>query len=223
MLLLDLDGDIGTLAAQIPSAACVLVEHGVDFCCSGRRSMVSALKEHHLDATKIREEIMRFPENTMPLEPRDDSPEQTISFIVERYLRPLGRRLSAIDALLHKIVTFHGEDQSRGYRRLKRAFTGLSTRLWENAREKEQLLYPAMLSSDLRSRKAACRALKRTNKITAEHLREFDTMKATLSFKDGRCASVRALDTSLTTLADETREAMRLENRLCEIYRSDAT
>ncbi len=212
----NLDDDIGNLAAQIPAVACVCLEHGIDFCCTGRRSAACALRDHYLDEAQILRDINAFPEFQLPDAPADNSSTTTAAFIIHRYFRPLGRRLSAIEALLHKIVYFHGEEQGRGFRRLKRAFAEFSSRRWDCAREKEEALYPAVLSPDRRRREVGLLALTRHRRIMKGILEEMSALRSRLSFTEGSCASVRALDTSLTALLQDCEREMRLERRFYE-------
>lgn len=214
MTAIDPGVQIGDLAVRVPAAARVLIGRGIDFCCSGPRTLACASRDHFLEPMQIVEEIRSELKSDAKIAAPDGTSVGIVQSIVDGFLLPLGHKLSAIEALLDKIVYFHSRGKDRDFRYLQAAFLNLSGKLWEHRFQKEQVWFPTIITGNPLHSRLSFQAMQRENKVVAEYIEKVQSLHTALAARPHKCVSVCALDTALRTFLNECTEQIRLESEV---------
>ncbi len=214
MLRIERKSDVGTLAVELPAAARVFIENGIDFCCAGQRSIDTACYESQNNPKQVLEEISRSCLEQHSLQPANGSMEALVDFITDRYLRPLRAKLSAIESLLDKTIYIHGVGLYGTREGVRAVFSNLSAHLWEHLQKKEDVLLPTILSGNGWSARHSFKEMRESHEKLSQHLDILHRLTAGFAVNSTMCAAEKALMTSLQELATDVAAQLHMEHNI---------
>lgn len=137
---------VGDLAVQIPGAARVLDEKGIDFCCTGRRSLRAACDARGLDLKGVLialeqgldegslEPVVAWQVAALPA---------LIAHIVSTHHQYIRQQTPHIQRWLDRVADAHGEARPE-VMRIRHSFTALASELSQHMAKEELVLFPAI-------------------------------------------------------------------------------
>ncbi|ANH82017.1 iron-sulfur cluster repair di-iron protein [Niabella ginsenosidivorans] len=136
------DDSIGTIAASDLRTGIVFEKFGLDFCCNGNRSIETACKEAQVDLNKVLSALKEIdPQgkpgvdyNTWPLDLLAD-------YIEKKHHRYVSAQIPAIEGLLEKINTVHGQKHPE-LSEIKKLFSECAGELTMHMKKEELMLFP---------------------------------------------------------------------------------
>lgn len=220
---------VGDLAVQIPGAARVLEKNGIDFCCTGRRSLRAACEANGLDLGAV----------LAALEQGLDSPQATsaawqtvplsalIAHIVTAHHQFVRTETPPIQRWLDKVVAAHGERHPEVIR-IRHSFAAMSSELSQHMAKEELILFPAIArleggapSPGDRAGIAGCGSLAqpvRMMMIEHDHsgrdLADIREASGDYTPPPDACATFRALYHGLQEFESNLRQHINLENNI---------
>lgn len=101
---------VAEIANEYPNALRVFHNHGIDFCCGGRKALDAACSELGVDTDVILEEILSGSETTGPsdIDYSSFTAEQIISLIEEKHHRYVRAAMPEIRDILTRTCNMHG-------------------------------------------------------------------------------------------------------------------
>lgn len=135
---------VSDIAATLPSSVRVFQQHGVDFCCGGKRPLAVICEEQGLAFDEIARAIeasaaVPAPERDWTTEPLSD----LIDHIVSTYHDSLRSELPRLQAMASKVLTVHGSKADH-LARLDHIVAELAADLTAHMQKEELVLFPAI-------------------------------------------------------------------------------
>ena len=209
---------VGEIVAAMPASARVFQQHGVDFCCGGKRPLATVCREHGLSFPELVGEIESATDANADL--RDWSREPLsalIDHIISTYHDTLRRDLPRLAELATKVERAHGAHAPR-LARLKEIVSELSTDLLEHMQKEELVLFPAIRSTERGTMRQSLRGP--IMMMEHEHVRAGSLLdqsrEITGNFTppEWACGSVHALYGGLAEMDAAMRIHVHLENNI---------
>lgn len=219
---------LGDVAGISFSAVRILENHGLDYCCGGKRPFEQACAAKHLDPQAILLEIEQaeptdIRERDWQIEPLDE----LVKHIVETHHRYLMLELPAIDKRLAKILEVHGARDPERLSRMAAVFGSLRDELELHMRKEESILFPFIE----RYAKAAAQGsrmppvpfgsianpiamMEREHGDAGDALGELRAMTGDYQLPSYACSTVRALYEGLQRLEADLHVHIHLENNI---------
>lgn len=140
---------LAAIVARHPASARVFQSHRLDFCCHGDVTLDEALRGRPEQAEAILAEV----EDAIRSLDREVAGEDVtalsvpalVSRIIERHHAYLRRALPAIEPLLGKVASVHGEHNPK-LAAVLAAFTGLRAAIEPHLDEEEEVLFPLLMT-----------------------------------------------------------------------------
>lgn len=205
---------LSELAITRPGAVGVFRNHGLDFCCHGRRSLAEACTEKGLDPKAIATEIESAEPSRSPIHDWTARPlNELIDFIERRYHAALRADLPILTELARKVERVHA-DKPTCPRGLTAHLESMGEALDEHLAKEEQVLFPIVRAG--RGRMAACpvQVMEREHEDHGRSLDRLEELTGSFRAPAEACASWIALYTGLERLADDLVEHIHLENNV---------
>lgn len=137
---------IGDLATEFPATIKVFQQHGVDFCCGGRRPL-GEVCEGAPGFEALRAELERAIAGAVPeARPLHDLPlDQLTAHIVERYHGWIRQELDRVRPMMEKVLRVHGERHPE-LGEIARVFAEIEADLAPHMMKEERMLFPFIAS-----------------------------------------------------------------------------
>ncbi|WP_455381463.1 iron-sulfur cluster repair di-iron protein [Salinispira pacifica] len=204
---------IGSLVAESPERARLFEALGIDYCCSGNRTMEEAARDAGIDEATLERLFAAF-EARQPADsgPRlaDLSTEELVDHIVETHHRYLRTELPRLSELAAKVSEGHGERDER-LADVQALVASLSEELLSHLDEEERSIFPSLpdgiTSGDL-------------SRMRSEHSSVGAALERLSSLTDGytppewACNTYRAFLSGLSELEKDTHNHVHTENNL---------
>jgi regulator of cell morphogenesis and NO signaling len=214
---IDLTVTLAELAARVPAASRVFRRHRLDYCCNGRRALVTACYERALDPAAILDEIAhedgatseagdaaRWTERPLP---------DLVAHIVSYYHERLRRELPELIAMADKVELVHVEKAS--------VPTGLAKLLVEIEEEvtshlakEERVLFPMIAAGHGSRVGAPVQVMELEHDGHGRQLEHIRALTNDLVPPDDACTTWRALYLRLAAFESELMEHIHLENNV---------
>jgi regulator of cell morphogenesis and NO signaling len=202
------------LAVTQPGAARVFLEHGLDFCCRGRRPLSEACAEKGLDA----EEVLAAIEKSAPL--GDDLTvwgerpiDELIDHIVARYHARLREDFPALVAMARKVEVRHAEKPT--------VPSGLADHLgrmqdaaFSHLEKEERVVFPQILQTQTGGLGGPIQTLEDEHEDHGQNLLRTRELTAGLVPPPEACTTWLALYLGLERLETELMQHIHLENNV---------
>jgi regulator of cell morphogenesis and NO signaling len=214
MRFIEQDADIGALAAEIPTAARVFIDHGINFCCVGPQSIDAACRDSREDAGRIIGKIEKIFFEQGTLQPVDGSVEGLVDFINDRYLRPLESKLSAVESLLGKVIQSHGPGLYGTREGVRLVFSNLASFLRDRLRQKEEVLFPSIVSGNAGAVRRTLHLMEEEEVHLSRHLERLSRLTSGFMTTSVMCAAEKALMSLLHELTTDLAAELHVEHHL---------
>lgn len=206
--------NIGELAVELPAATLVFIRRGIDFCCRGPRSLITACGAGLIKANQIAEEIERNIHTQVRLQPADGTLQALVDFIIEKYLRATLSKLSAVEFLAAKTAAANCAGNQKSRSRIQPVIADLATCIRTQLHLKESVLFPAVLSGESPFSRVVFRDVRTSQ---ADAVRHFQTLhRLSFGFDPLRfkCFSEKAMMTLLKDLSTDFGAQLHAEQHL---------
>ena len=203
---------VGHIAATLPGAAAIFQSHGVDFCCSGDRTLADAAAKRALDLDALIDELAAASpaaEESWNAAPTAD----LIEHIITRYHSVHLRELPWLIRLAHKVEAAH-KDNARVPAGLADLLSRLLAGVNVHQRREEVVLFPMMLAGGGPMIEAAIATIRAEHDDHGAALTEIDRLTQNRTAPGDACATWRALCVGLTKLHDDLMMHVHLENNI---------
>jgi regulator of cell morphogenesis and NO signaling len=137
---------VGEVASSSAAAVNILEQHGIDYCCAGKRRFEDVCREKGLSPAQVANEI-EAAAAVLPPRSRDwnaASLQELIRHIVSIHHEYLKLELPRIAQRLRKVVEVHGEKDPAALHELDNVFEGLWQELNLHLHKEEMMLFPAI-------------------------------------------------------------------------------
>lgn len=209
------DRTLGELVAEIPSAAQIFHQRGLDYCCGGERSLEQACASAGLDPRVVLAEIQASTAAGDRNEVRwaERPLGEIVQHILERYHGPLKAELPRIVELARRVERSHADKPDLP--------AGLAAHL-EDVRaavdlhlaKEEQILFPLITSGRGHTAYMPVQVMVQEHEDHAKNLCRIRELTNELKVPDYACASWRELYRALGQLQVDLMDHIHLENNV---------
>lgn len=207
---------VGAIARREPRATRVFMEHDIDFCCGGDRPLDEACREKGLDTARVLDEIDRAARdaNSGQVDWTRRPLIELIGHIMEVYHRPLRDELRTLMELAQKVLEAHGDRHGDTLRELRDLLQEFRVDLLSHLDKEEQVLFPAVLSGEMRSASQPVHALEQEHRDAARHLERIRELTNRFQVPADACNTWMAYWDALERLDRDLRQHIHLENNI---------
>lgn len=154
---LNLTQSIGDSVTNHPELVKVYMDHGIDFCCGGNRSVLDAIKRDADDVEAVIKNAEKVLEMAEPFNQSggklsDLSNEALIDKIIKEHHVYLKAELPVLSDLLFKLLMVHGETHPELYE-IHKLYGTLRLELEAHLVKEEKILFPLILSKEAHVKK----------------------------------------------------------------------
>ena len=135
---------IGELVARDYRTASVFKKQGIDFCCSGNRTIADACNKAQLDPAamvKTLEEVVTHPGNNPNTDYKTWPLDLLADYIEKKHHRYVQEKIVEITPFLTKVARVHGERHPE-LEEVLSLFNGCAEELTQHMEKEEQILFP---------------------------------------------------------------------------------
>ncbi len=208
------EATLADLAVTKPGAARVFLDHGLDFCCRGRRSLNEACAEKGLEADSVLQAIEAQQYTADPLTQWKDRPLGVlVDHVVERYHTWLRTEFPGLLTMARKVEAVHAEKPTvpKG---LADHLEHLYTETLSHLQKEEMILFPMIRSGMGRGCGGPIQVMETEHRDVGEALERVRALTANLTAPPEACTTWRALYLGLKRLETEFMEHIHLENNI---------
>ncbi len=218
---------VGRIVAEIPQAAAIFEEAGIDYCCHGAQVLEEACRERGLDLRKMLEAIHEAQQSSTSDTSQADrfnelSLSQMCDHIEATHHQYLKQELPRLDGLIQKVVEVHAA-QHPELLEAQRVFRELRQELEPHMFKEERILFPSIRLLE----RSAVRpffpfgtlanpigVMVHEHDVTATALAKLEQLTSHYTAPADACESYRALYGAFRRLAADLRQHMHKENNI---------
>jgi regulator of cell morphogenesis and NO signaling len=205
---------LADLAVSHPAASSVFYQHGLDFCCSGRRSLVEACRERRLDPDGILTEIAEREASAPASVNWAGAPLADLIGHIATYYHARHRAdLPELVAMAAKVEDVHA-DKATCPRGLHAHLAAIHAAVLDHLDKEEGILFPLILSGRGAFAASPIRVMELEHAEHGANLAVTRTLTADLTPPPEACTTWRALYVRLATFEAELMEHIHLENNV---------
>jgi regulator of cell morphogenesis and NO signaling len=202
------------IALAQPEATGVFLEHGLDFCCGGTRSLAEACEEKGLEPITIINEIQAGAFEPDSLAQIAAEPLREITkFIEKHYHARLRAHISELIVMAQKVEQKH-KSKASCPNGLAKLLQGMQESVLEHLAKEEQVLFPMIRAGYGGSMKSAIQTMERERTDNGETLRQLREMTNGFTPPPEACVTWQILCTRLALFSDELMQHIHLENNI---------
>lgn len=212
---------VSDVATETPATIKIFQEHGIDFCCGGKRPIAEACAERGIDVDRL---LARL--HTATADPDADRNWQRaplrelVAHIQGRFHEPLRQELPRLAAMMAKVVSRHGDHLPETLHPLQATLTELQDELLEHMVKEDRVLFPAIIATDTGASAAGSWINQPIAVMEAEHEHAGQALARMRELTDDytppewACPTFRGLYYGLAELEREMHLHMHLENNI---------
>ncbi|MEZ6037882.1 MAG: iron-sulfur cluster repair protein YtfE [Planctomycetota bacterium] len=207
---------LAELAVSLPAASRVFHQHGLDFCCNGRRTVAEACRQKQLDGDVVLAELRAAVDadaGAAAFDPGAADARALIEHILATYHQPHRAELPRLLAMAQKVERVHG-DKPECPRGLAALLQRIGDELELHMQKEEQVLFPALLAGDGRLMAPAMRAMELEHDDHGRNLEQLRELTADFTPPAIACNTWRALFLGLAELELQLMQHIHLENHV---------
>jgi regulator of cell morphogenesis and NO signaling len=197
-----------------PNSPRVFARHHIDFCCKAYRTVAEAAGDAHLTAGELVSELEdeeRMASGADAVVDWSERPAaELIAHILEHHHQPLVEELPRLAALARKVAAVHGGPLHAAV--LERLIAVVED-LQPHMRKEERILFPLILSNDLRA-SGPIAAMHDEHELIGVLLGELRQVTGGYAAPEHACGSWRALWNGRRALEAELMQHIHLENNI---------
>ncbi|MDF1618401.1 iron-sulfur cluster repair di-iron protein, partial [Petrocella sp. FN5] len=216
---LNIEQTIGESVTLHPELVKVYMDHGVDFCCGGDRTVKEAIERDApdmdaliLDAEKAIEVASNFTVDTSHMKLSDFSTRQLIDRIIQEHHTYLKAELPIISDLMFKILMVHGERHPELFE-IHKLFGGLKTELEGHLVKEEVQLFPRLIANDPNC-KELIEELEAEHDVAGDALHELTDLTKHFKLPEDACTTYHMVYEKLKALVADMYMHVHTENNV---------
>lgn len=209
MTTLSLDQTVRRIAGDLPGAARIFRDHGINFCCGGDVPLRASAEQAGISPESLLDQLKR-----LEAEAGRDAPDGTpelIAHILERYHQTHRQELDWLINLAVRVERVHG-DHEQAPRGLSDALLAMREDLEAHMMKEERVLFPAMAHPGQPDVTQPILRMRHDHEEAAELLEAIEHAANGMKLPEGACGSWTALYTGLRKFSDDLVMHMYLEN-----------
>lgn len=207
----NLDTSVGAFACELPGAAELLRQHGINFCCGGEASLAEAAADAGIDAVHLLARLQ-----ALELAARREAPGETselIAHILERYHQTHRNDLEWLIPLAQKVEHVHGSHRSAPLG-LADALAELKDHLLPHMAREELALFPMMRHEPDPDIGHLIAGMRDEHTIESRSLAVIEHLTHGFALPGDACRSWTALYIGVEKFCDDLVTHMHLENEV---------
>jgi regulator of cell morphogenesis and NO signaling len=215
------DSRVSDVATDTPATIKIFQEHGIDFCCGGKRPIAEACAERGIDVDLL---LAKLQAATADLGGDRNWPSAPLSELVahiqERFHEPLRQELPRLTAMMAKVVSRHGDHLPETLHPLQATLTALQDELLEHMAKEDRVLFPAIIATETGATAAGSWINQPIAVMEAEHEHAGQALARMRELTDDftppewACPTFRGLYYGLAELEREMHLHVHLENNV---------
>lgn len=141
------DARVSDMATETPATIRIFQEHGIDFCCGGKRPLADVCEERGIDVDGLLAELQSATAEASSNRNWQIAPlQELVAHIQERFHGPLRQELPRLGAMMAKVVSRHGEHLPETLLPLQATLAALQDDLLQHMAKEDQVLFPAIVA-----------------------------------------------------------------------------
>ncbi len=217
---LDINATLGDLVTEDPRRSRILEKFGIDYCCSGQRSLSDATSDAGLDVAEVTK-ALDLPDAAPAHQGHAALENATLAHdIVDTHHAYMWEEMPRLEALVEKVDTVHG-DRHPELARVRAVFTEALTALDPHMTTEERVLFPAISRLEKTQVPAASGSfaptieqLRAEHDAVGQHFKELRSLTDGYAAPDDACNSYRAMLTGLEEMELDLHEHIHKENNI---------
>jgi regulator of cell morphogenesis and NO signaling len=212
---------IADIARELPSSVRVFEQHGIDFCCGGKKAISVVCRERGLSFTGLTSAI-ETSADVSGQSSKDWSRQPLgalIDHILTTYHQPLHEELPRLETMASKVAHVHGSGASE-LARVEAIVIELAADLGFHMRKEEMVLFPAIKALEAGTSglpvpiSAPITVMEQDHDHAGELLAELRSLSNDYRVPEWGCATWRALYQGLAELESAMHLHVHLENNV---------
>lgn len=203
---------VSHIAAMLPGAAGVFLEHDIEFCCGGDQPLADVVATHGLDLSAMIGELTEAPETVQPTWYDAETPA-LIEHIKARYHTVHLRELPWLLRLARKVEARH-KDHPEVPAGLTELLARMEAEIKVHQQREEVVLFPMMLRGSGPSIASAIATMRAEHDDHGAALAAIDRLTHERKAPADACATWKALCIGLTRFHDDLMMHVHLENNI---------
>ncbi len=215
------DSRVSDVATEAPATIRIFQEHGIDFCCGGKRPIAAACVEQGLDVDQL---VTRLQAATRTADGERNwhmAPlGELVAHIQERFHEPLREELPRLTAMMAKVVSRHGDHLPDTLQPLQATLAALRDELLEHMAKEDGVLFPAIVAAEAGQAASSSWISQPIATMEAEHdhagqaLDRMRELTAGYTPPEWACPTFRGLYFGLAELERDMHLHVHLENNI---------
>lgn len=216
-----LDRPLSQIVLENFQTAQILENHGLDFCCKGKRTLRAACTEKGITAETVVAQLKNIlTENNGFSNFQDLSLSTLANYIVETHHAYVRRNMPLISGYLFKIATKHG-DKFPYMKRVFVLFTQVRTELESHLSKEEEVVFPAIKKLEQQRAESAVtymhepiRVMEDEHEVAGTLLQKIRELTNNYEMPDGSCTTFRLAINALKDFESNLHQHVHLENNI---------
>ena len=215
------DTQVSAVATEMPATIRIFQEHGIDFCCGGKRPLAEACADRGLDVDALVAKLQRSIAGADAERNWQTAPlGKLIGHIQQRFHEPLRQELTRLAAMLAKVVSRHGDHLPETLGPLAATFSALHDDLLQHMTKEDVVLFPAIVAAETGDVAAASFVSQPIGVMEAEHehaglaLAQMREITGGYTPPEWACPTFRGLYFGLAEFEREMHIHVHLENNI---------
>ncbi|MEP7118071.1 MAG: iron-sulfur cluster repair di-iron protein [Acidobacteriota bacterium] len=143
------DSRVSDVATGAPATIRVFQEHGIDFCCGGKRPISEACAERGIDVAHLVAQLQAVGSDIGGDRNWQAAPlRELVTHIQRRFHEPLRNELPRLTGMMAKVVSRHGDQLPQTLRPLQATLTELQDELLHHMTKEDAVLFPAIVATE---------------------------------------------------------------------------
>jgi regulator of cell morphogenesis and NO signaling len=215
------DSRVSDVATDTPATIKIFQEHGIDFCCGGKRPIAEACAERGIDVDLLLARLQTATADLGGDRNWQRAPlRELVAHIQERFHEPLRQELPRLAAMMAKVVSRHGDHLPETLHPLQATLTELQDELLEHMVKEDRILFPAIIATETGASAAGAWINQPIAVMEAEHEQAGQALARMRELTDDytppewACPTFRGLYYGLAQLEREMHLHVHLENNI---------
>jgi regulator of cell morphogenesis and NO signaling len=217
------DTHVADVAIAHPATVRVFQQHGIDFCCGGKRPLSDASDDHGVALAVLLAELESALETEQPgdgCDWRERPLAELIAHIVSTYHQPQREELPRLAAMMAKVLSVHGDHWPQMLRPLAAALAILTREADAHTDDEETRVFPAIVALESGTPVDLAIFEEMRADLEQEHagmgalLAEMKFMTNGFAPPAEACTTFRALFAGLQELTETLHNHVHLENHI---------
>lgn len=208
-------------------AAIVFEEHGLDFCCKGKRSLKDACYQKNIDVKKIVNELTNLSENSSGAQNVNDwQLDFLVDYIMNNHHQYVRRMIPVISLHTDKVASVHGQNHPET-KQIADLFLAVRDELEGHMMKEERVLFPHIKQMVLNKKENSqffpppfgtiqnpIRMMELEHTSAGDALSKIRELSNNYTYPEDACNTFKALYSELKKFEEDLHKHIHLENNI---------